>query len=145
MLLLAPDRTDASTEGSRFESGANASWRIACVVVASLDTVPHIAAPKPACASPCGRHFPTNVITVRQCRQSACPASPGTNLFPVPRAGSPFRFVIASEVEQFDATLTPYTACTDHGCKQGLQGRKWCCQKYSKATKSTGRNAVVSG
>lgn len=31
---------------------------------------------------------------------------------PVPRAGSPFPFVIASEVEQFDATLGPYTAAS---------------------------------
>lgn len=36
-----------------------------------------------------------------------------TGLFPVPRSGSQIPFVIASEVEQSDATLAPYTACTD--------------------------------
>lgn len=45
------------------------------------------------------------------------------DLLPVPRAGSPFPFVIASEVEQPDATLGPYTACKGASSPPKLHSR----------------------
>lgn len=65
---------------------------------------------------------------------------------PVPRAGSPFPFVIASEVEQFDATLGPYTAWT--ACKQASNGPRLhggLSTGVRDAAKPQGAVAVVSG